>query len=59
MLACRSVPDPRSGDACHKQRFAVAERSLWLCPKRVALFRSAREGVSLAGVQCDASPPLL
>lgn len=58
MLACRDLPDPRQGDSCHKQQFAVADRSLWLCPKRVALFQSAREGVSLAGVRCD-QPALL
>lgn len=53
MLACRDLPDPRSGGSCQKQQFVVADRSLWLCPKRVALFQSAREGVSLAGVRCD------
>lgn len=58
MLACRDLPDPRSGDACRKERFAVADRSFWLCPKRVALYRSGPDGVSLAGVRCD-QPSLL
>lgn len=51
-LACRLDPDPRRGSACAKVLFPVAERSLWLCPKRVAVFRSAVDGVSLAGVSC-------
>ncbi len=56
-LSCRVDPDPRS-EGCCKERFAVAERRLWLCPKRVALFRSAPDGTSLSGVRCDA-PSLL
>lgn len=51
MLACRVDSDPRRGGACAKERFSVAERSLWLCPKRVAIFQSV-EGGSLAGVSC-------
>lgn len=58
MLACREVADPRSGGSCSKRQFRVAERTLWLCPKRVALFQSAPEGASLSGVRCDA-PTLL
>lgn len=57
MLSCRDLPDPRSPGCC-KERFAVAERTLWLCPKRVARFLAADDGVSLAGVRCD-QPSLL
>lgn len=53
MLACRVDPDPRRGSACAKDRVVVAGRgALFLCPKRVAVFRSA-EGGSLAGVSCE------
>lgn len=57
ILSCRVEADPRSA-GCSKKRFAVAERELWLCPLRVEAFLSAREGVSLSGVQCvPALPP--
>lgn len=59
MLACRNDPDPRSPGTCRKERFPVAERVLWLCPKRVALFRAGPDGASLSGVRCDAEPSLL
>lgn len=49
-LACRVDADPRAA-GCHKERVAVAERSLWLCPRRVAFFLSDKSG-SMAGVSC-------